>query len=211
MSAVETTIHSRHSLLLTKGIKVMKSTTFNATVKKGLIAIASTASIAITIPALVQPAFAGGCTGSAATTSQPTRTAVAPQQASILDVAAANGNFTTLVAAVEAAGLEDTLNSGTFTVFAPTDEAFAALPAGTVENLLKPENRDQLVALLTRHVVADKVTAAMLPDNPTVEALSGETLMPKVSDSGVTINNARVLQADVSASNGVIHVIDSVL
>ncbi|PZO08237.1 MAG: hypothetical protein DCF25_22400 [Leptolyngbya foveolarum] len=134
--------------------------------------------------------------------------AVAPS--SILDVAAANGNFTTLVAAVKAAGLEDTLNSGTFTVFAPTDAAFAALPVGTVENLLKPENRDQLVTLLTRHVISGKVTAAMLPNSPSVETVQGENLVPTVTKDGV-INSANVVQADVSASNGVIHVIDSVL
>jgi uncharacterized surface protein with fasciclin (FAS1) repeats len=182
--------------------------------KKSLIAIASFTGVALTVPTLIQPAFAGGCTGggtSAAAPAARTPSTVAVAEGSILEVAAANGNFTTLVAAVKAAGLEDTLNSGLYTVFAPTDAAFAALPAGTVESLLLPENRDQLVKLLTTHVVAGKVTAAMLPDNPSVESLSGEVLMPMVSDAGVTINDSQVLQADVAASNGVIHVIDSVL
>ncbi len=183
----------------------MKSISF----QKCLIAIATLTGAALTVPTLIQPAFAGGCTDVAATTTQSSTVAVA--EGTILEVAAANGNFTTLVAAVKAAGLEDTLNSGLYTVFAPTDAAFAALPAGTVEKLLLPENRDQLVTLLTTHVVAGEVTAAMLPDNPSVASLSGEVLMPMVSDAGVTINDARVLQADVSASNGVIHVIDSVL
>ncbi len=184
----------------------MKSISF----KKCLIAIATFTGAAFTVPTLIQPAFAGGCINSSSSvTTQPSTVAVA--EGTILEVAAANGNFTTLVAAVKAAGLEDTLNSGLYTVFAPTDAAFAALPAGTVEKLLLPENRDQLVTLLTTHVVAGEVTAAMLPDNPSVESLSGEVLMPMVSDAVVTINDARVLQADVSASNGVIHVIDSVL
>jgi uncharacterized surface protein with fasciclin (FAS1) repeats len=183
----------------------MKSKTF----KKCLLVIATFTGMAITVPTLIQPAFAGGCTDGATATTQANTVAVA--DGSILEVAAANGNFTTLVAAVQAAGLEDTLNSGLYTVFAPTDAAFAALPPGTVESLLQPENRDQLIKLLTRHVVAGEVSAAMLPDNPSVEALSGEALMPMVSSDGVTINDAQVLQADISASNGIIHVIDSVL
>ncbi len=174
------------------------------TFQKYLLLFASIASVSV--PMQMQSALA--CTRSSAAAPS-TPVAVAPS--SILDVAAANGNFTTLVAAVKAAGLEDTLNSGTFTVFAPTDAAFSALPSGTVENLLKPENRDQLVALLSRHVVSGKVTAAMLPDNPTVKTLQGDELVPKVTAGGVTINDANVVLADVTASNGVIHVIDSVL
>lgn len=162
-----------------------------------------------TLPLLIQPAFAAGCRSQSSATAQPS--SVAATTNSLLEVAAANGNFTTLLAAVKAAGLEDTINSGTFTVFAPTDAAFAALPAGTVESLLQPENRDQLVTLLTRHVVSGKVTAAMLPSSPSVETVQGENLVPTVTKDGVKINDANVVQADVSASNGVIHVIDSVL
>ena len=162
-----------------------------------------------TLPMLMQPAFAAGCRSQSSATAQPSP--VATTTSSIIEVAAANGNFTTLLAAVKAAGLEDTINSGTFTVFAPTDAAFAALLAGTVESLLLPENRDQLVTLLTRHVVAGKVTAAMLPDSPSVETVQSEKLMPTVTKDGVKINSANVVQADVPTSNGVIHVIDSVL
>lgn len=129
----------------------------------------------------------------------------------IVGVAAANGSFNTLVAAVKAAGLVETLQSaGPFTVFAPTDAAFAKLPKGTVESLLKPENKDKLVAILTYHVVAGKV---MAKDVKTMQAktVNGKSLSLKVSDSGVTVDKAKVVKTDVMASNGVIHVIDSVV
>jgi uncharacterized surface protein with fasciclin (FAS1) repeats len=130
----------------------------------------------------------------------------------IVDVAAENGSFTTLVAAVKAAGLVDTLKGeGPFTVFAPTDEAFAKLPAGTVEMLLKPENKDKLVAVLTYHVVSGKVMAADVVNVKSAATVQGQMLMVKADDSGVMINNAKVVMADVKASNGVIHVIDTVL
>lgn len=126
-------------------------------------------------------------------------------------VASGAGSFNTLVAAVKAAGLVETLQGkGPFTVFAPTDEAFAKLPAGTVENLLKPENKEKLVAILTYHVVAGKVMAA---DVKTVEVktVNGKEIDIKVMDGKVTVNNAKVIKTDVAASNGVIHVIDTVV
>lgn len=130
----------------------------------------------------------------------------------IVEVAQSAGSFDTLVAAVSAADLVDTLKSeGPFTVFAPTDEAFAALPDGTVENLLKPENKDQLTAILTYHVLPGKVMAAdVAGKNLTPATVNGKTL--KVDGrNGVTVDGANVVTADVAASNGVIHVIDKVL
>ncbi|MGF1847319.1 fasciclin domain-containing protein [Vibrio lentus] len=130
----------------------------------------------------------------------------------IVDVAAENGSFTTLVAAVKAAGLVDTLKGdGPFTVFAPTDEAFAALPEGTVEMLLKPENKDKLVAILTYHVVPGKIMAAEVMKLSSAETLQGEAVMVAIDDGNVMINTAKVVIPDVKASNGVIHVIDAVL
>ena len=129
----------------------------------------------------------------------------------IVDTAVEAGSFTTLVAAVEAAGLVETLKGdGPFTVFAPTDEAFAALPAGTVEDLLKPENLDQLTAILTYHVVPGKVMSTDLTNNmmaPTVPG-SDVTIM---TEGGVTVDGANVTTADIETSNGVIHVIDAVI
>lgn len=135
--------------------------------------------------------------------------------ADIVDTAVGAGSFKTLVAAVQAAGLADTLKGpGPFTVFAPTDEAFAALPAGTVENLLKPENKDQLVAILTYHVVGRELTSNMLPGRTIhVKPLNTSARMLQVTkgDNGVTINGATVVAADIKADNGVIHVIDAVI
>jgi uncharacterized surface protein with fasciclin (FAS1) repeats len=130
----------------------------------------------------------------------------------IVDVAAANGSFSTLVAAVKAAGLVDTLKGdGPFTVFAPTDEAFAKLPAGTVENLLKSENKDKLTAILTYHVVSGKVMAADVVKLDSAATVQGQSVNVTINDGSVMINNANVVMADVKASNGVIHVIDTVL
>ena len=136
----------------------------------------------------------------------------APQSQDIVDTAVAAGTFNTLVAAVQAAGLVDTLKSpGPFTVFAPTDEAFAALPAGTVENLLKPENRDTLVAVLTYHVIPGEVKSADIAGKM-LEAATVQGGNLKIdATSGVKVNDAMVIAADVDASNGVIHVIDKVL
>ena len=130
----------------------------------------------------------------------------------IVDTAVAAGSFTTLVAAVQAAGLEETLRGdGPFTVFAPTDEAFAALPEGTVENLLKPENKDQLVAILTYHVVPGKVTSVDVVKVKEAKSVNGKGIPIAVNDGKVKVDNATVITPDVMASNGVIHVIDAVI
>jgi uncharacterized surface protein with fasciclin (FAS1) repeats len=132
--------------------------------------------------------------------------------ADIVETAAAAGQFETLAAALEAAGLTDTLKGdGPFTVFAPTDEAFAKLPEGTIESLLKSENRDQLVAILTYHVVPGKVTAAEVATLDETATVNGADLTIDASGSRVKVNDAEVITADVAASNGVIHVIDTVL
>ena len=129
----------------------------------------------------------------------------------IVAVASGAGIFNTLVAAVKAAGLVETLQSpGPFTVFAPTDEAFSKLPKGTVEDLLKPENKDKLVAILTYHVLAGKVMAAAVKTMK-AKTLNGNELDLKVAGGVVTVNNAKVIKTDVVASNGVIHVIDTVV
>ncbi|MEX0328133.1 MAG: fasciclin domain-containing protein [Ruegeria sp.] len=129
----------------------------------------------------------------------------------IVDTAVGAGSFGTLVAAVQAAELVDTLKGeGPFTVFAPTDEAFAALPEGTVETLLKPENKDQLVAILTYHVVPGKVMSGDLSDDMTAATVQGGDITIDL-DNGVMINDANVVQADIETSNGVIHVIDKVI
>ena len=130
----------------------------------------------------------------------------------IVDTAVGAGSFKTLVAAVQAAGLVETLKgAGPFTVFAPTDEAFAKLPAGTVETLLKPENKEKLVAVLTYHVVPGKVMAAdvvKLTEAPTVQ---GSKAKVKVVDGAVMIDGAKVVKTDITSKNGVIHVIDAVI
>ncbi|KUF10434.1 fasciclin domain-containing protein [Pseudoponticoccus marisrubri] len=129
----------------------------------------------------------------------------------IVDTAANAGTFETLLAAATAAGLVDTLKSeGPFTVFAPTDEAFAALPEGTVDTLLMPENKDQLTAVLTYHVVPGKVMSSDLSNNMMATTVQGSdvTIM---TEGGVTVDGANVVQADIEASNGVIHVIDGVI
>lgn len=143
--------------------------------------------------ALVGPAFAGGHTKD------------------IVDTAVGAGSFNTLVAAVQAAGLVETLKGpGPFTVFAPTDAAFAALPAGTVENLLKPENKDQLVAILTYHVIEGKVMSTDLSDGMKAATVQG-TEVTIATMGGVKVDGATVTAADIEASNGVIHVIDAVI
>ena len=154
--------------------------------RKMILALAATT-------ALSAPAFAGG------------------HGMNIVETAVGAGSFTTLVAAVEAAGLVDTLSGeGPFTVFAPTDEAFAALPEGTVESLLLPENRDQLVAILTYHVVPGAVMSTDLSDGMMAATVQGGEITIDL-DNGVMVNDATVVTADIEASNGVIHVIDSVI
>ncbi|NNE86527.1 MAG: fasciclin domain-containing protein [Silicimonas sp.] len=129
----------------------------------------------------------------------------------IVDTAVEAGSFETLVAAVQAAGLVETLKGdGPFTVFAPTDEAFAALPEGTVEELLKPENKDQLAAILTYHVVPGKVMSGDLSDDMMATTVQGSDVMIDL-DNGVMVQDATVVSADIETSNGVIHVIDKVI
>ncbi|QPP50777.1 MULTISPECIES: fasciclin domain-containing protein [unclassified Halomonas] len=130
----------------------------------------------------------------------------------IVDTAVAAGQFETLAAALEAAGLVETLKGeGPFTVFAPTDEAFGKLPEGTVESLLEPENREQLQAVLTYHVVPGKVMAADAMNLDSATTVQGQDLTITTMNGSVMIDDANVIQADIEASNGVIHVIDSVL
>ncbi len=130
----------------------------------------------------------------------------------IVETAASNGSFNTLVAAIEAAGLSETLRGdGPFTVFAPTDAAFAKLPAGTVETLLKPENIDQLTAILTYHVVAGEVTSAQVVKLSSAKTINGQAVEIRTSNGTVMIDGATVAAVDVMASNGVIHVIDEVI
>ena len=139
-------------------------------------------------------------------------TTVSSQSKDIVDTAVANGSFKTLAAALKAAGLVETLKgAGPFTVFAPTDAAFAKLPAGTVENLLKPENKDQLVAVLTYHVVPGRYPAARVATLSEAATVNGATVDISAAGNGVTVEDARVVTADVNATNGVIHVIDKVL
>jgi uncharacterized surface protein with fasciclin (FAS1) repeats len=137
---------------------------------------------------------------------------VQAQSQDVVDTAVAAGSFKTLAAALKAAGLVDTLKGkGPFTVFAPTDEAFAKLPAGTVEDLLKPENKQKLTAILTYHVVPGKVMAADVVKLTSAKTVNGKPVAIASSGGAVTVDGARVVKTDVAASNGVIHVIDSVI
>ncbi len=130
----------------------------------------------------------------------------------IVDTAVAAGKFNTLAKALQAAGLVETLKgNGPFTVFAPTDEAFAKLPAGTVDELLKPENKEKLTKILTYHVVSGKVTSKEVVKLNEAKTVNGEEVKIKTKGGKVFVNNAQVISPDVKASNGVIHVIDSVL
>jgi uncharacterized surface protein with fasciclin (FAS1) repeats len=130
----------------------------------------------------------------------------------IVEVAAASDDFETLVAAVKAAGLVETLSGkGPFTVFAPTDEAFGKLPEGTVKSLVKPENKDKLTGILTYHVVAGKVMAKDVVKLKSAETVQGKKVRIRVTDGKVKINKANVVKTDIACKNGVIHVIDAVI
>jgi uncharacterized surface protein with fasciclin (FAS1) repeats len=130
----------------------------------------------------------------------------------VVDTAVGAGNFTTLVTAIKAAGLVDTLKGeGPFTVFAPTDHAFAKLPSGTVENLLKPENKQKLVSILTYHVVPEKVMAADVVKLSHAKTVNGQSLTIKLEGNMVMVDSAKVTKTDIECSNGVIHVIDAVV
>lgn len=137
---------------------------------------------------------------------------VRAQQKDIVDTAVAAGSFKTLAAALQAAGLVETLKgAGPFTVFAPTDAAFAKLPAGTVESLLRPENKARLIAVLTYHVVPGSVMAADVVKLSEAKTVNGQSVTIKTAGGQVMLDNARVTQTDIRAKNGVIHVIDSVI
>ena len=146
------------------------------------------------------------------TFATPNPTAAAADTKDIVDTAVAAGSFKTLAKALAAADLVQTLKGpGPFTVFAPTDEAFAKLPAGTLESLLKPENKPKLQRILTYHVVAGKVMASDVVKMRSAKAVSGDTITIATQNGGVTVDKAHVVKTDIAASNGVIHVIDSVI
>ena len=139
-------------------------------------------------------------------------TTASATEKNIVDTAVAAGSFNTLVKAVQAADLTATLEGpGPFTVFAPTDQAFAKLPAGTLESLLKPENKDKLRAILTYHVVAGEVNAAEVVKLTSVKTVEGANLKIAANNGSVMVDNAKVVKADIRTSNGIIHVIDAVM
>jgi len=172
-------------------------------------------AILLVVASLVMAA----CAPAATPTPKPEPTAMPdptatpePMVKDIVDTAVADGRFTTLVAAVQAAGLVDTLKGeGPFTVFAPTDDAFAALPAGTLDELLKPENKQKLTDILLYHVVSGKVMAADAVKLTSAKTVLGKDVTIKVDMGNVYVNEAKVIITDIETSNGVIHVIDSVL
>ena len=167
----------------------------NYAFSKTILAVASAALIALS-----SAAFAGHHSKNEAKTGD------------IVDVAVSAGQFNTLAAALEAAGLVATLKGdGPFTVFAPTDAAFAKLPAGTVDSLLKPENKDQLVGILTYHVVPGKVMASDVVKLSSATTVNGADVAITLDGGSVRIDNATVVKTDVGASNGVIHVVDTVI
>lgn len=144
-------------------------------------------------------------------TTDPSAAPMATEGETIVDVATANGSFNTLVSAIQAAGLAETLSGeGPYTVFAPTDEAFAALPEGTLDKLLLPENKEVLTQILTYHVVSGNIPSSDVTTGA-VPSLEGTDLDITADAGSVTVNDATVTQPDVMASNGVIHVIDQVL
>lgn len=148
----------------------------------------------------------------AATIALATSVSALASEKDIVDTTVEAGQFKTLAAALEAAGLVSTLKgAGPFTVFAPTDEAFAELPAGTVENLLKPENKQQLTEILTYHVVPGKVMAADVVGIDEAKSVNGKMIDVEVDGGSVKVNDAAVTTADIAASNGVIHIIDKVI
>ncbi len=168
--------------------------------------------VSVLVLAACAPAATPQPTSPPMPTATPIPPTATPAPQTIVDIAVADGRFTTLVKAVQAAGLVETLKSeGPFTVFAPTDEAFAKLPKETLESLLKPENKDQLIKVLTYHVVAGKVLAADVIGLSEAQTVAGEPIAIKVEGDKVFINDARVILTDIEASNGIIHVIDAVI
>ena len=165
---------------------------FKQDVKAGFLAAAVALALSLSLGAFAYPKAATG--------------------KDIVDTAVAAGSFKTLATALQSAGLVDTLKSkGPFTVFAPTDEAFAKLPAGTVENLLKPENKEKLAAILTYHVVPGRVLAAQVTKMNSAKTVNGQSLAISINDGAVMVDNAKIVKTDILCSNGVIHVIDSVV
>jgi transforming growth factor-beta-induced protein len=168
------------------------------------------ATMSLTCAALAGPAAAG--TAKTPSTKDATAAAAKAKVTDIVSTAVAAGNFKTLAAALQAAGLVETLQGkGPFTVFAPTDAAFAKLPAGTIEELLKPENKQKLTSILTYHVVAGKVMAKEVVGMTSAKTVNGQSLTVVAKDGKVSIDGATVVKADIDCSNGVIHVIDSVV
>jgi transforming growth factor-beta-induced protein len=166
------------------------------------------AAVSMTCAALASPAAAG----TAKTHSTKDAVAAKAKVTDIVSTAVAAGDFKTLAAALQAAGLVETLQGkGPFTVFAPTDAAFAKLPAGTVEELLKPENKQKLTSILTYHVVAGKVMAKDVVGMTSAKTVNGQSLTVVAKDGKVSIDGATVIKADINCSNGVIHVIYSVV
>jgi uncharacterized surface protein with fasciclin (FAS1) repeats len=166
------------------------------------------------MPKLLSALLVAGVAGLAATATGSAASArpAAAEEKNIVETAVAAGSFTTLVALVEQAGLVDALSGDDkLTVFAPTDEAFAKLPQATLDDLLKPENKAKLRRILTYHVVPGRVTAAEAMKLTTAKAVSGDTIDIKATGGSVMVDNARVMKTDINASNGVIHVIDSVI
>jgi uncharacterized surface protein with fasciclin (FAS1) repeats len=180
--------------------------------RRNLITMTAMAAAALT---LAMPATASNCSSGHETKAHTHAEKVmteAKQTMTIVETAVAAGSFKTLVAAVQAADLVDVLQGdGPFTVFAPTDEAFAKLPEGTIADLLKPENKEKLQAILTYHVVAGKVTSEDVVALESAKTVQGQDIDINVEDGAVMIDNAMVTQVDITASNGVIHVIDNVI
>lgn len=177
-----------------------------------MFAISLRSTLLVATLALV--ACGGGETAGGAPAQDPTTAGkvTTAGKSDIVDTASSAGSFKTLLAAVKAADLESTLRGpGPFTVFAPTDEAFAKLPAGTVDGLLKPENKDKLKAILTYHVVSGKVGAEQAMKLSNAKTVNGKELKLVASGGSLKVDKATVVKADVAASNGVIHVIDTVL
>jgi len=161
---------------------------------------------------MLKKTFAVGTLAAVVMTVAVSGAVVRAETRDVVETAVAAGSFKTLAKALDAAGLVTTLKgSGPFTVFAPTDEAFAKLPAGTLETLLKPENKEKLRRILTYHVVSGKVMASDVVKLQSAKAVSGDTITVKVRNDVVHVDNATVTKADVTASNGVIHVIDAVI
>ena len=170
--------------------------------------ISSAAAVAVALAAIAGSATAGSGTKK----SKEASTAQVTQAQDIVTTAVAAGSFKTLAAALEAAGLVETLQGkGPFTVFAPTDEAFAKLPKGTVEELLKPANKEKLIGVLTYHVVAGNVMAKDVVALENAKTVNGQSLSIVTKDGAVRIDGANVVKTDIVCSNGVIHVIDSVI